>query len=944
MAIHKRQWQRLFVLSLVGLLVCWPLPKTTQAAAGDLDPTFGTETLVITSSADGGMLVQAIAVQPDGKVIAAGSTGDFALARYNVDGTLDSSFGVGGQTTAEISRFGDSANGIALQPDGKIILVGYSEVRAGTDGRDFAVARFKADGSLDTTFGDGGKVTTDFFGLYDAAAAVALQPDGKIIAAGSTVNTSEQFALARYNVDGSLDAGFGIGGKLTTNSPGFGSVRVSAVSLQPDGKIIAAGYGFTSMNADFALVRYNADGSLDSTFGTGGKVNTDFFGRDDAVVGLALGAGGKILVAGRATKGTSTSDDDYDFGIARYDNNGALDSSFGSAGKVTTDFSSKRDLPHSMAVQLDGKIVVVGSCIDNGVFFNSALARYNTDGSLDFTFGTGGKVITSLGGTIETYAVTVQPDNKIVTGSSYLGCTLIRYNSDGSRDFSFRSRGKTTTDFAGRSDQAFAVAVQPDGKIIVAGSTETQPNVSVLAFARYNVGGDLDPSFGAGGKATAAFGGQGDIVFAIILQPDGKIVAGGRAASAGFGLIRLNSNGSVDTSFGSQGKVTTQFPEGPSEIRALALQPDGDIVAVGYTGPVPPAYKFALARYSSNGSLDPSFGTGGRVTTDLTDKGDAAYAVGVQPNGKIVVAGNAENDNIFRIFGVARYNSDGSLDAGFGKKGKITNDILGRVGEARALAIQPSGKVIVAGYTESNNPFLNEDFALVRYNNDGSLDSTFGTGGFVVTDFYSRGDFINAIVLTPGGKIIAAGTGTKNNNADFGLAAYKDDGSLDSSFGIGGKVTTSFGIIASATALALAPDGRIVAAGTTTPFQSPPDFALARYEALPGSGGGSGAPPPFDICVQNDSTGDVLEVNSETGDYRFSSCGSQRVTLTGKAKVKVKKAGCLLKLSASLSDHALTASINICKKTGSASIEITATGRVFELTDGDITNNTCACP
>ena len=240
MALHKRHLERLFVLSLIGMLVCWPLPESTHAAAGDLDPTFGTETLVNTNFSDDFSYVQAIAAQPDGKIIAAGTAGSinkggFALARYNVDGTLDRGFGVGGMTTTDFFGFEDRAWGIALQPDGKIILAGSSEVVAGIDGHDFAVARYNADGSLDTSFGAGGKVTIDFFGLSDVARAVALQPDGKIILAGSAVNTSEHFALTRHNVDGSLDASFGIGGKVTTDS--FESVSVAAVSLQPDGKI-----------------------------------------------------------------------------------------------------------------------------------------------------------------------------------------------------------------------------------------------------------------------------------------------------------------------------------------------------------------------------------------------------------------------------------------------------------------------------------------------------------------------------------------------------------------------------------------------------------------------------------------------------------------------------------------------------------------------------------
>jgi uncharacterized delta-60 repeat protein len=252
------------------------------------------------------------------------------------------------------------------------------------------------------------------------------------------------------------------------------------------------------------------------------------------------------------------------------------------------------------------------------------------------------------------------------------------------------------------------------------------------------------------------------------------------------------------------------------------------------------------------------------------------------------------------------------------------------------------GKVIVAGTTENNIPFLHGDFALVRYNNDGSFDTSFGAGGQVTADFFSREDNVNAVVLTQGGKIIAAGRAS-NKSSGFGLAAYMNDGSLDTSFGTGGKIFTKFGVYDSANALALAPDGRVVAAGRTSSVSRPMDFAIARYEALGGSGGGEVA-PSFDICLQDESTGHSLQVNSQTGDYRFSGCGGQIITLSGRAKVKVKKAGCVLKLSNSQSDGVLTAKINICKKSGSASVEATGVGRVFELSDGNISNNTCICP
>jgi uncharacterized delta-60 repeat protein len=247
-----------------------------------------------------------------------------------------------------------------------------------------------AAGDLDGIFGTGGTVTTDFAGNGDEARAVALQPDGKIVAAGGALGASVDFALARYRPDGTLDTAFGTGGKVTTD---FGSgEQAYAVAVQPDGKIVAAGGAVTG----FELARYNADGSLDGTFGAGGKVTTRFglglpFTRAHAIV---LQPDGKIVVAGTATSATVG-----DFGLARYNPDGTLDASFGAGGKVTTDIrgTDSSDFAWAVTLQPDGKLVVAGSTAGpTGDAF--ALARYTPSGNLDGTFGSGGKVITGFGG------------------------------------------------------------------------------------------------------------------------------------------------------------------------------------------------------------------------------------------------------------------------------------------------------------------------------------------------------------------------------------------------------------------------------------------------------------------------------------------------------------------------------------------------------------------
>ena len=946
-------WRKFLVLALIGSFFYWPLHDLAQAAPGDLDRVFGTETMVKTSF-DGGGFMAAVAIQADEKIVAAGSaTGnrifnsDFALTRYHSDGSLDTSFGAAGKQITDFSGFPDMANGMVIQPNGKIVVAGSSQSREVTESADFALVRYNPNGGLDSTFGAGGKVTTDFSGLSDLATAVALQPDGKIVAAGQSVSgtiAGSDGALARYNQDGSLDSSFGTGGKLVTSS----ALRFNTIAIRPDGKIVAAGSAINlspRVNDDFVVMRFNPDGSLDTAFGNNGKTATDFFGLSDFVTSCGVSADGKIIVAGRANRGDPATmfDGDYDFGLARYNDNGSLDPTFGNGGKVLTDFSSFRDWATSITLQPDGKIVAVGQYVDAVPSFKLALVRYNANGSLDSTFGAAGKIATTLdmGGAIMT-VVARAGNGKIVVGGAG-GFALVRYNQDGSRDTDFRSRGTTTTDFFNSGDQANAVAVQDDGKVIAAGVAQNDNGV-MFALARYNLDGNLDPSFGAGGKVTEGFGRE---IFALLIQPDGRILAGGKESSGKFGLMRFDEDGSPDQSFGRRGRVETVI-FGFNEIRALALQRDGRIIAVG-TGSSSAFFnsdsRIVIARYNKDGSPDTSFGAGGKVAPPIVSGlVEKAYATGIQPDGKIVVAGSTQNTRSFtrKTILVARYNSDGSPDASFGDAGRVTYANTALVSEAHALAIQPDGKIVVAGFDVTTSPTQNEDFALLRYDPDGDLDSGFGAGGVVVTDFFGRSDIINGLALASGGRIIAAGS-SDNRSRDFALAVYKDDGSLDSGFGFNGKVTTSFGISTDdvGSALAIGTDGSIAVAGTSSTFGNNQglNFAVARYEGFAAS-----ASTDFDLCLQDEATGNVLKLNSQTGNYQFITCGAQRITLAGKAKVKLKKSGCLIKLNKVLSDHTLTASINICRKNGTASVTIPANGQTFTITDRDMNGNSCACP
>ncbi len=424
--------RKLSIPALVALLVFCPLLDLADAAAGDLDLTFGNEGKVATDFFGSFDIANALAVQSDSKIVAAGATalpngdGDFALARYNSEGSLDPMFGSGGKVNTGLSASGATIQDIVIQPGGKILV-------AGGAGPNFGLARYNNDGSLDLTFGSGGRVTTSFSDP-SVAISIALQSDGKIVAAGtlnSFQGSTENFALARYNSDGSLDATFGSGGKIITDL--FGDFdRAAGLVINADGKIVVA--GMTSQPgalADFALVRYNSDGSLDATFGAGGIVTTDFFGGFDFCFSINLQPDGKLVLTGDAISpvfgGT--------LAIARYNSDGSLDTTFGNGGKSDT---IVRAGSRASLILPNGKIIAAGLAFDGTTIFDFVVVRYNSDGSLDTTFGNGGKMIANFSGNIsQAFAVALQADGKIVLAGNVINnqsgsdFALARFNGDG---------------------------------------------------------------------------------------------------------------------------------------------------------------------------------------------------------------------------------------------------------------------------------------------------------------------------------------------------------------------------------------------------------------------------------------------------------------------------------------------------------------------------------
>ncbi|MBW3540325.1 MAG: hypothetical protein KY476_08645 [Planctomycetes bacterium] len=845
-------------------------------SAGALDTSFGGDGLVTTDlggyTAD--RAADMVVVQGDGKIVVVGTTKENfgssnVLTRYNADGSLDQSFGDGGSASVDFT-FGE-ARAVALEADGDVLVAGHSFRGAG--GTDFAVARFHgADGSLDTSFGEGGYAFVDFGSPIDVASSIAVDGQGNIVVGGTESRSG--FALARLNGgDGSLDPGFGTGGKVVTTSlSSIGQLR--DIAIDGNGNIVAAGHssqGATSI--DFTVARYLAtDGSLDTSF-DGDGIAITHLGAADFALSVAIDSGNNVVLAGRAsgidhllalvryrasdggldasfgTGGIVLSDVDlqmnfgrnvaididasdnivaattsfdpnnparsHDFLLARYlASDGSLDGSFGNAGLVTTDFANSRDTAAAVSVQGDGRIVVAGNSQTGARLDDFAVARYESSGTLDASFDGDGRVTTDFGGHADDRVIgtALQSDGKALvlgfvfdavdagfSSTSGRDTVLTRYNADGSADGTFGTAGRVNVSFVGAACRfAQAVAVDAQDRILVAGHALTSTDRGDFALTRYLSDGRLDETFGNGGSVITAVSIHEDQLTGMTLDADGNILLVGssfRSFAAGFdvAVVRyLGTNGSLDASFDSDGIVVTDLGSF-NDIAAGVAVTQGKVVVAARTLRSGTGNDVALVRYlESDGSPDATFGTGGIAITDLGTFNDSPEDLAVDANGNILVVGNHRHPGFpVRLDVVlARFRAaDGALDTAFSGDGIVLADFGSNNNEsATNVAVDAGGKVLVAGSTQLP---AGVDIALARFLGDGSPDATFGNGGIVTTDLKGHDFAADMEILGDGGILVAGSSQQCVNQDDFALVRYLGtDGSLDTTFGNGGTVTT----------------------------------------------------------------------------------------------------------------------------------------------------------
>jgi uncharacterized delta-60 repeat protein len=405
-----------------------------------------------------------------------------------------------------------------------------------------------ASGDLDVTFSGDGKQFTDFAGGWnDGIRGMALQTNGRIVAVGdrsdpaNSNTTSHDFALARYLTNGNLDTSFSADGKQLTD---FGGVdRAWDVAIQSNGKIVVSGTSCTTASiCDVIVARYASSGTLDTTFSGDGKQVIDFgSGNNETHGGLAIQSDGKIVVAGDMLNASGNAD----FAVFRLNSNGSFDTGFSGDGKASFGFGAgKQDTSYDLVLSVD-KIVVGGrTCNATWASCNFALARLNSDGTLDATFSGDGKQTSDFGASDGILALARQSDGKIIAvGERYAATSnryaVTRYGTDGILDVTFSGDGKQTVNmgtYAWGSD----VVVQGDGKIAIAGLSDNGADDD-FALVRLTSDGNLDPTFSGDGKVAGDFYADNDIAHALVLQTDGKYVVGGYVykGTSNFGLARV---------------------------------------------------------------------------------------------------------------------------------------------------------------------------------------------------------------------------------------------------------------------------------------------------------------------------------------------------------------------------------------------------------------------
>lgn len=676
----------------------------------------------------------------------------------------------------------------------------------------------------DPSFSDDGYAYTNFVGnnAPERPSKILTTSDGRTLV---IFNISSNLFFARYNSDGSLDAGFG------TNGFKYGGrIYNPSATILPDNKIVVTGYFSEEIGDCTIVLRFNADCTPDNTFDGDGRAVLNVSESSESGDAIAVQPDGKIVVSGHAFISAISNSN---FFVARFNTNGTLDNTFHSDGLIVGDESmtgSAADVfqANAIAIQPDGKIVTGGSVTISSPFGSSqdfAAMRFTTTGQLDDTFDGDGWTTIDLGPNSGiAFAVSLQADGKIVLAGSQSvpetgtnDMAVARLNSNGSLDGTFGEDGKKLIDFSGANDYATCLLILPGGGILLGGLSATSGSDD-FTFALLNSAGDPNNSFSDDGMLVLPISSSNDVCRSLALSVDGKILAVGNSINTtvqndDISIVKLNTNGTPDVSFDGDGIRSDYYPTNNNHARASALQPDGKLIVVGLTTLPDYTANIIVSRFNTNGTPDNTFGGTGVVTFSLGTSQDPADIV-VQADGKIVIFGHRTLNADFDLF-LLRLNDDGTRDDTFDGDGMATTPASsGQFITPTAMTLQQDGKILIAGYSRPQDVNMPTLF-VSRYKNDGSPDETFDGDGSVVVLFSSAAspyDELRKISVQPNGKIVVGGT----FGNQFAFARYNADGSIDNSFDGDGEVIYNFGNTTNnLTGMAIQSDGKIVFTGNS---------------------------------------------------------------------------------------------------------------------------------
>ncbi len=761
-----------------------------------LDPSFGDDG-VVTVGFQGSLAgLMRVARQSDGKIVAAGATKESVLVvRTLSDGSLDPGFGTDGVVQLP---FGVPTNGVqvgfgcVIQPDHAIVVAAPIVGRYGDLTGVGVVARLLSDGSLDSSFGDGGFVVT---GPGTTATSLALTASGEILVGGNgrvirlladgTVDSSfgddtpvaptlgrilelaalpDQTTLAvgnrsiaRLTDDGALDPSFGVDGIVELPSEGSGDALYS-LAVAEDGKFLVGGSWTPSSGGNplMWIGRYLSDGTPDATF-AGGTVGDPEAGGQ--AYGVGLDPSGRIVASGYTQIGEV-------YGrSARFDADGNLDTSFGQGG-IGTNFYHV--LFSNIVFESDGAFTAVGSGLSSlgglGSGFSPVLTRTDASGNADATFGSDGEVMFGAGGSFDrAHAVAVQPDGKLLVGGWAFdggGVGVVRLLEDGQLDTSFADGGRLV-----RSDNlnyVSSLAADAAGGVLVGGLSAGR-DFPGFVVERYLDSGELDSGFGSGGVAGGSLVGDLEAIgFAMTVAPDGTIYVVGRTyvddSIVEYGLLSLTGSGGRVSGFGSNGAATSAFGAGYNIGTHVAVQPDGKVVVLGLA-----SNQVTLVRFGTDGVLDGDFGS--IVVSDAS--GALPLGLAVQPDGSILAVAGDTAGSVTLV----RVTPSGALDPSFGDAGVVSesfggNDYYGLY-VSMGLAVLADGRIVL-GLASARDDGLVETGMLVRYLPDGSPDLEFESDGRQEVALGGGSTAFHAITLDSDGRLIVAGrTWTKSQGSEF---------------------------------------------------------------------------------------------------------------------------------------------------------------------------------